>query len=282
MIEQEIDFFWLAPAVIWQVLFFCLPLFFVAALSVLKDVDGSFFQLLTLDHYAQFFQMSYVRIITRSTVMALINGLVCAIFAYPVAYYLVFYARRLKNILLFFLILPFWVSFLVQIYAWFFVLARQGILNSALLKIGLITTPLHILNTSFAVYLVMFYCYVPFMIMPIYSVLEKSDKRLLEASSDLGATAWQTFIRVTLPLTFSGLKTGFFLVFIPSFGEFVIPALLGGGKKMYVGTLISRYFLVVRDVRAGSAFTVLSGCILVVCALMCYLLFRYILGAQKA
>lgn len=231
VIAQETPFFWTMPAVLWQVLFFYVPLFFVVVLSVIKSSGGIFLHTFTLEHFVQFFDAVYVRIIARSMVMALLNGFACAILAYPVAYYLTFYVRRLKNLLLFFLILPFWVSFLVQVYAWFFVLGNRGLLNSALLGLGLIHAPLHILNTTLAVSLVMVYCYVPFMIMPIYSILEKSDKQLLEASSDLGATPWQTFVRVTLPLSFSGLKTGFFLVFIPSFGEFVIPALLGGRKK---------------------------------------------------
>ena len=117
--------------------------------------------------------------------MATCNAVLCICCAYPVAYYVAFYVRRFKNHFIFFLILPFWISFLVQIYAWFFVLEKHGLINSLLIKLGVITNPLHLLNTPFAVFLVMTYCYIPFAVMPIHSVLEKFDKRLLEASSDL-------------------------------------------------------------------------------------------------
>jgi spermidine/putrescine transport system permease protein len=165
--------------------------------------------------------------------------------------------------MLFFLTLPFWVNFLVQVYAWYFLLEYKGLINNFLLKLGIINEPLILASSLFAVFLVMVYCYLPFMIMPLYSMLEKIDPRLLEASSDLGATSWQTFYRITLPLSSPGIKTGFLLVLIPAFGEFVIPSLLGGSKYMLVGTLISYFFLVARNNAYGSAFTCLSGLALV-------------------
>jgi spermidine/putrescine transport system permease protein len=127
----------------------------------------------------------------------------------------------------------------------------------------------------------MIYFYLPFAIMPIYSTLEKFDQQLLEASADLGAAPWQTFVRVTLPMSARGIRTGFFLVFVPSFGEFVIPTLLGGAKQMYVGSLISHYFLTVRNFNLGSAFTCLTGCILVLASMLVYLLFRQIFGVAR-
>jgi spermidine/putrescine transport system permease protein len=140
----------------------------------------------------------------------------------------------------------------------------------------LIKTPLHLLNTPFAVYLVMIYCYLPFMTLPIYTVLEKFDIRLIEASLDLGATRFMTFLRVILPLTLPGISTGFFLVFIPSFGEFVIPALMGGSRYFFVGSLISHYFLIVRDLSVGAAFTSLSSIILLVVTLFFYYFFKWL------
>ena len=159
-------------------------------------------------------------------------------------------------------------------YAWFFVLDKYGLVNNALVSIGLISEPLTLLNTPFSVYLVMVYCFLPFMVLPVYSILEKLDQRLIEASYDLGATWKETFIRIIFPLSLSGIKTGVFLVFVQSFGEFVIPELLGGGKQFYVGTLISHYFLVSRNPFAGAAFTCFSAIFLIVFVGLLYHAFK--------
>ena len=139
---------------------------------------------------------------------------------------------------------------------------------------GIISQPLHILNTSAAIYIVMLFCYLPFMVMPIYSSLLKIDKFVLEASFDLGANSLQTLSHVTIPLSASGIMTGFFLVLIPSFGEFVIPALLGGGKVMYVGSMITYFFLETKNPFLGAAFTCLSGFVLILFALLIYVIFK--------
>ena len=161
----------------------------------------------------------------------------------------------------------------MQVYAWFALLEYNGLLNRVLMHLGIVNQPLVMLNTSWSVYLIMFYCYVPFMVMPLYSVLEKLNVQLLEASADLGASSWKTFVTITLPLSMSGIKTGFFLVFVPSFGEFVIPTLAGGGKNMYVGSLISHYFLAMHDKFVGSAFTVVSGLVLIVAVILLHRFF---------
>jgi spermidine/putrescine transport system permease protein len=261
---REFSFFLAVPAYLWQLLFFYAPLILVIGASCMP---------FTFDNYTALWDVGYLLILLRSLVLATINALLCVACAYPVAYCLAFFIRRWKTQLIFFLMLPFWMSFLVQIYAWFFVLEKHGLVNSLLLKIGIITEPIALLNTPFAIYLVMLYCYLPFAVMPIYSILEKFDKRLFEASADLGATQWQTFSRVTLPLSLSGIRTAFFLVYIPSFGEFVIPTLLGGGKQMYVGSLISHQFLLARNFSAGAAFTCTAGCLLVITSACWYVVF---------
>jgi len=196
-------------------------------------------------------------------------ALLSLLLAYPVAYYLALkVGRRWKNLLLFLLTLPFWTNFLIQVYSWVFVLDHNGLLNSLLLKLGIINEPLHMVNNVYAIFLVMVHYYLPFMIMPLYSILEKIQHDVLEASMDLGATHWQTFKRITVPLSASGIKTGLLLVFVPAFGDFVIPSLIGGAHYMFAGTLISHYFLVVRDNQLGSAFTVISGLVLIMCALL--------------
>ena len=264
---DQLSFFISVPALLWQFFLLYVPFAFIFYFSFLsKDPTGGF----TLAHYGVLFSWPYAAIIWRSLSLALANGILSLLLAYPVAYFLALYVKKWKNFFLFFMILPFWTNLLVQVYAWFFVLEPYGVLNTVLLKLGVISAPLQLLNSMFAVFLGMVYCYVPFMVAPLYSTLDNLDGRLLEASADLGASPLQTFRRITLPLSLPGIRTGFFLVFIPSFGEFVIPALLGGGKRMYVGTLISHYFLILQDTFTGAAFTTVSGVILLVSAILTY------------
>ena len=206
--------------------------------------------------------------------MALFTALSCLAIAYPVAYFLALRVKRYKNFLLFLFTLPFWTNFLVLVYAWFFLLEYNGLINTLLMKVGFISQPLHMANSFFAIGIVMVYCYVPFMLMPLYAVLEKFDPRLIESSFDLGANSWQTFKKVVLPASLPGIRTGFFLVFVPSFGEFAIPALLGGSKYMFVGSLISYYFLMARNIYLGAAFTVLSAVVLALVSFGIYLVLK--------
>lgn len=267
-IAENASLIFSAPAILWQVLFLYVPLLLVIYTSFKRVADSFGFDL-TLDHYRVVLSKPYFHIIARSACVASGVTFLCLLCAYPVAYYLALKVkRRWKNVLLFLLTLPFWTNFLIQIYSWIFVLDQNGLINMMLLKLGLIQEPLHMINNTGAIFFVMLYYYLPFMIMPLYSILEKIQYELLEASMDLGATHWQTFKRITVPLSMSGIKTGVFLVFVPAFGEFVIPAIIGGGHHLFVGSLISHYFLVARDNQLGAAFTLLSGFILLVCALL--------------
>lgn len=273
---QELPFVMALPALLWQIIFLYIPLLLMIVYSLTTTAELSLSSITTA-YYTKLINPLYLTIIIRSLLLALGNAVVCVVLAYPVAYYLAFHVTRFKNYFLLFLILPFWISSLVQVYAWFFVLEKHGLINSLLLYGGIISQPLQLLNTIGAVALVLVYSYIPFAIMPIYSSLEKFDKHLLEASADLGATQWQTFVRVTLPLSTLGLRTAFFLVLVPSFGEFIIPTLLSGGKQWYVGSLISYYFSVARNVHEGAAFTWISGIALIMASVSIYLLFRLFL-----
>ncbi len=260
--SAELPFLLALPAVIWQYLFMILPLCIIGYYSFFSADGISFVKRFTVTHYTSMFDIVYVRIIMRSLILAVGTAISCLFTAYPVAYYLALHAKRFKNALLFLLTLPFWVNFLVQIYAWYFLLEYNGLINKVLIALGIISTPLALSMSQASIFIVMVYCYLPFMIMPLYSMLEKIDKRLLESSADLGATPWQTFIRITLPLSMPAIRTGFLLVLIPAFGEFVVPSLLGDGKYMMVGSLISYFFMVTRNNSDGSAFTIISGLVL--------------------
>ena len=278
---KERLFFSAIPALLWQVVFFYIPLVVIVVVSVLKRLDYAIWDNVTLQNYAALLDFASYKILSRSVALAFFTALFCFMIAYPIAYFLVFRIYRLRNLLLFFLVLPFWANFLVQVYAWFFVLERGGVFNTALLKIGIISEPLRILNTPFAIYLVMLFCYLPFMVMPIYSSLEKIDRNVIEASLDLGSTNWQTLSRIIIPLSSSGIRTGFFLVFIPSFGEFVVPLLLGGGRQMYAGSLMTYLFLETRSFLQGAAFTCLSGAVLIICVVLLNWLLKKVFGRER-
>ncbi len=271
-----------APAMIWQVLFFYLPLAILTITSILQFSELDVFEGFTFQKIAFFLRPLYLKVIFSSFLLALSNAILCLLIAYPLAYFIAFVGKRYKNFFLFLLIVPFWTNFLLHIYAWFFVLEKEGFLNNLLRGIGLISEPLQLLNTPFAIMIMMVYYYLPFMVMPLYSSLEKMDVRLVEASLDLGATWGQTLRRVMLPLTKRGLKAGFFLVFIPSFGEFAIPELMGGDKQMFVGTVVSNYILGDETGSLGAAFTLVASILLLLSSILLYwIIDRLIPGRQN-
>ncbi|MES2122833.1 MAG: ABC transporter permease [Chlamydiota bacterium] len=278
---SEIPFSIGIPALIWQGLFFYLPLAILALTSIVAISEAGAFDGFTWDKISFFLRPLYLKVILSSFILAISNTALCLLLAYPLAYFLAFTARRFKNFFLFLLIVPFWTNFLLHVYAWFFVLEREGFLNNLLRSIGLIDQPLVLLNTPFATMVMMVYYYLPFMVMPLYSSLEKMDVKLVEASFDLGATWKQTFRRVILPLTKRGLLAGFFLVYIPSFGEFVIPELMGGDKQMFVGTVVSNYILGDETGSLGAAFTVVASVLLLLSAVLLYWLLDRLIPGKK-
>ncbi len=271
---RDIPFFLSTPALLWQVVFLYIPLSIIVAYSFFKFQFGLSMPTITLDFYRYLCTVPIIRIISRSAILAVSTATASLIIAYPLVYFLIFYVQQWRRFLFFLLILPFWTNLLVLVYSWFFILDHNGLINSLLLFLGIIAKPLELVNSIGAVFVVMVYCYLPFMVMPLYTVLEKMEHKLLEASADLGATPWQTFKRITLPLSLPGIKTGFLLVLVPAFGEFAIPALLGGSRTMMVGTLISYYFLVARNNGLGAAFTIISGLVLCLLAFVIQRLLR--------
>lgn len=250
------------PALIWQVLFFYVPLVMIVLYSFLKIDDAGHFVGLTLSNFASISKLSYFINIFSSVSLAFITSVLCLLVGFPLAYFIAFRGGRYKTIFLFLLLVPFWTNFLLHIYAWFFVLEKEGFLNTLLMSTHLISQPIHFLNSFFAVVLMMVYYYLPFMTLPIYSALERFDHSLLEASLDLGASRFQTFKRILVPLVLTSVRSGVFLVFIPAFGEFVIPELMGGDKHYYVGSVVSQFILGEQTAQLGTAFTVLSIIIL--------------------
>jgi putrescine transport system permease protein len=183
---------------------------------------------------------------------------------YPLAYGMARAPQTLRPILLMLVILPFWTSFLIRVYAWIGILKPEGLLNQMLLSMGVIDQPLIIMGTNTAIYIGIVYSYLPFMVLPIYATLEKMDGSLIEAAQDLGCTAISAFWKITLPLSVPGIIAGFMLVFIPAVGEFVIPDLLGGSKTLMIGKTLWNEFFANRDWPVSSAVAVVLLIILVV------------------
>jgi spermidine/putrescine transport system permease protein len=252
---NNFSFFMALPALVWQLGLCIIPLLFVVFSSFIDTYTWHF----TTKYYKALFDMPHVYIVSWSLLLALLTSIGCILIGYPVAYWLAVRIKYFKNFFLFLLIVPFWTNLLVLVYSWIFILERNGFLNNVLMSMKLINKPLPLLNSLFAVLLVTIYCYLPFMILPIFSSLEKIDNSILEASADLGATATQRFFSIILPMTWSGIRTGLLLVFVPVFGEYAIPLLMGGDKYMFVGNAISHYVFIAHDLSTGAALTIIAG-----------------------
>lgn len=249
-------FFVAAPAFLWQLLFFYVPLLLMVTMSLIQLQESSWS--VSLSNYAHFLDRMYLFIIIKSFILAAVTGVLCFLVGYPLAYFIAFKAGRLRLLLLFLLIIPFWTNFLLHVYSWFLILDKVGVVNYLLLSAGIISEPLELINTLWSVIILMLYCYLPFMVFPIYASLQRINPRIVEASRDLGATQFETWFHIVLPLSMSGILSGFFLVFIPAYGEFAIPGLMGGDKFLFVGSVITYYALGSGTLNYGAAFTMLA------------------------
>ncbi len=263
------------PNLAWFIFFLIIPLGIVMAFSFMHK--GSFGQIeykLDWGNYSRVLEPIYLKIVLRSLWLALYTTLSCLFLAFPFAYFTARSGELMKKTLLGLVVVPFWTNFVIRIYALKLVLGEKGLINQALTEIHLITEPLQLIDNSVGVGIGMIYNYLPFMILPIYVTLEKLDYTLMDAAYDLGATRFQMALKVLLPLSMPGIITGSTFVFIPAFGEFVIPDLMGGSQSMYVGSLITETFLKSRDWPFGSALSTLL-------VLMAMISFAFILSRQS-
>jgi putrescine transport system permease protein len=214
--------------------------------------------------YVLDFSNEFLQAYGSSLVIAAISTVLLLAVGYPIAYGMARAPRSLQPTLLMLVILPFWTSFLIRVYAWIGILSPEGLLNQALKGLGLIEDPLEILNTDLAVYIGIVYSYLPFMVLPLYAALEKMDLTLLEAAEDLGCPPWKAFWTITFPLSLPGVAAGALLCFIPAVGEFVIPDLLGGSDTLMIGKSLWTEFTVNRSWTVSSAVAVLLLLVLVV------------------
>lgn len=280
---------------LWLALFFALPFLFVLKLSLSESVlaqppyldllrefrDGVLVLAINLGNYQLLLEDSlYFKALLSSLQIAGLSTLLTLLLGYPMAYAIARAPRHWRLPLMMLIILPFWTSFLIRVYAWIGILKNNGLINQLLMGLGIIDTPLEMLHTPFAVYIGIVYSYLPFMVLPLYATLVRLDLTLLEAAADLGCRPWKQFLRITLPLSMPGVLAGAMLVFIPVMGEFVIPDLLGGPDTLMLGKLMWTEFFSNKDWPLASA---LAAVLLVVLIIPFMLLRHYEqrdLGAQ--
>lgn len=261
----------ITPAFLWLLLFFLIPLGIILVYSFCqRGRYGGVVWDFTFGNYLQILNPLYLKPILRSFWLAIVNTVLCLIIGYPTAYYISKRKPRVKNILFILTIVPFWTNFIVRTYAWMIILREGGLVNTMLMRLGLIEEPLQLLFTQKAVIIGLLYGYLPFMVLPLYASIEKLNPSLLEAAHDLGANSFQSFWRVMFPLTRPGIIAGSVLVFVPTLGAFVTPDLLGGAKQTMMGNLIQNQYLKVRNWPFGSALS------LILLAMVLIMLFVYI------
>lgn len=256
---------------VWLLVFFLVPILIIFKISFADPIIGrppyspmfdwtsgvAHWITGTLDNYIFVLQDKLYRFTYWSSLkIASISTMFCLLLGYPMAYAIARADADKRSILLMLIILPFWTSFLLRVYAWMGLLSTNGIINDILIGVGIIDTPLQMMYTNFAVYMGIIYSYLPFMILPLYASLEKLDGTLLEAAGDLGASPVRSFIDITLPLSLPGIIAGSMLVFIPAMGEYVIPALLGGPDNLMIGRVLYDEFFFNRDWPLASAIAI--------------------------
>lgn len=269
----------LLPAWGWYLVFFVVPLGFMAAYAFAINSRTEFFTVefgFHMDQFTRVWDPLYLKIYRDTFVMAATGTLGCLLIGYPLAYFLATRVRKHRNLLLLLVIVPFWTSLLIRTYAWVLILNEQGPLSGFLQSLNILSQPLDILYTPSAVWIGVVYDYLPLMVFPLYVAIERVDRRLIEASRDLGEGRLTTFRRITLPLTMPGILTGCLLTFVPMTGEYVVPTILGGAKSFLVGSLVANEILTAINWPFGAAISF----VLVVALLVVIALYLKVLGER--
>lgn len=248
----------LYPVVIWMTCFFLIPVALMVLVSFFTRGEfGEVIYSFNVESYIRFMDPLYLNILLKSLIIALFTTVICLVFAYPFAFFIGRSPKKFRGPLIMLVMLPFWTNSLIRTYAWIILLRTEGIINSYLIKLNFISEPLKLLYTNTSVLIGMVYMMFPFMVLPIYSSVEKIDKSLIEAASDLGANPFKNFAKIIWPLTMSGVMAGALLVFVPTLGYFFIPDLMGGSKVILISNLIKNQYLMARDWPFGSAISVI-------------------------
>ena len=263
--SRQLGWFWSLPGLIFLTIFAAFPVISMLFMSVLTAGRfGGVTTPFTLNNLIRATDQTFLKVIFTSILIATATALLSLLIGFPTALFISRLSRKWQIILIIAIILPYWTNFLVRTYAWLVLLNNEGIINKFLKNIGLIDQPIEMLYTPLAVIVGMTYLYLPLMILPIYAALEKVDKNLVEASLDLGSSAWKSLKTISIPLAMPGILIGLIFVFVPSMGNFVVPELLGGGKTVMIGNLVRDQFLKARDWPFGATFALILTIILII------------------
>jgi spermidine/putrescine transport system permease protein len=244
----------MAPLLLWLLLFVVVPTGMLIMTSfVERDSLGRLVYNFTWENYIRAFDWKWLKILLVSIWYAFLTTVICMVVGYPVAYFIGRSPDRFRTLLITLVMIPFWTSFLIRTYAWIAILSRDGLLNSFLISASIIPAPIGMMYTPFAIVLGLVYCYLPFMILPIYTSVERLDGAMIEAAYDLGAGPVRAFSKVIIPLTRPGIVAGALLVFVPSVAMFAITTLMGGGSNPTIGEVIQKQFTSARNMPFGAA-----------------------------
>jgi len=246
------------PVTLWLAFFVAVPLLYVFVMSFCSlDQNYNIVFAFTLDNYARLSDVNYIAIYLQSLIIAFLTTVICLGLAYPFAFLIARTVSKYKAVLYMLVVIPFWTNSLIRIYGWRTFLGANGWLNNALIAMGIISEPLDLLFSKATTVLGMVYCLIPYMVLPLYTAIEKLDKNLLEASADLGAKKLTTYRKIVIPLTASGIFSGSIMVFIPCLGLFFVSDILGGGNSDIIGNLIERQFQSGNNWPLGSALSII-------------------------
>lgn len=259
----------ITPIAVMMILFIIIPLVYIAFMSFMsRGTYGGIEYQFTLESYKNLLEPLYLEVITKSIGLSLISTVLCILIGYPVAYFIAMRPKEIASRLLLLIMIPFWTSSMARLYSFVILMNKSGIINTFLQKLGIVNEPVQMLYNIGAVIIGMVYCLIPFAILPLYTSIVKLDKSLIEAAKDLGAGPVKTFLKVTLPLTSSGIFASVILVFIPSLGYYYVTDIMGGGTSLVMGTLIKQEFTTAKNWPMGAAISLL---LILLTLLMLYL-----------
>lgn len=257
MKKDKFKYLLLFPIIAYSLLLIILPLIYIFFISFMKsDSYGGIIYTFNINNYIEIFNIVYVKVFLKSFIIATISTFICILISYPFTYFISQKKGYIKNVLITLVMIPFLTNSLIRTYGWIILLRKYGLINETLLSLGLIKTPFNLMYNNFSIIIGMVYTLLPFMILPLYSSMEKINPKVIDAASDLGASKIKTFFEIIIPYTKTGLFNGIIMVFIPCLGYFFISDLLGGGKLMILGNLIKNQFLTARNWPFGASISI--------------------------
>lgn len=257
MKKDRFKYLLLFPIITYSLLLIILPLIYIFFISFMKsDSYGGIIYTFNINNYIEIFNIVYVKVFLKSFIIATISTFICILISYPFTYFISQKKGYIKNVLITLVMIPFLTNSLIRTYGWIILLRKYGLINETLLSLGIIKTPFNLMYNNLSIIIGMVYTLLPFMILPLYSSMEKINPKVIDAASDLGASKIKTFFEIIIPYTKTGLFNGIIMVFIPCLGYFFISDLLGGGKLMILGNLIKNQFLTARNWPFGASISI--------------------------